>query len=100
MQGRSTYVFRLIRDGVIVMIVSVRVDGITVAGESEECDFLRTCLLEEFQTTGENVSSYLGCAFERDRKEAFFAHRRERLSCLLSADMELMQRLISRLLNQ
>ena len=33
-------------------------------------------------------------------KEEFFAHRRERLSSLLSADMELTQCLISRLLNQ
>ena len=50
------------------MIVCVHVDGITVAGESEECDFLSTCLLEEFQTTGVELSWYLGCAFERDRK--------------------------------
>ena len=69
MQGRSTYVFRLIRDGIVVMIVSVHVDGIYVAGESEACDFLSTYFLEEFQTTGENLSWYLGCAFERDRKE-------------------------------
>ena len=61
-------VFRLIRDGVVVMIVCVYVDGITVAGESEACDFLSTCLLEEFQTTGVELSWYLGCAFERDRK--------------------------------
>ena len=33
-------VFRLIRDGVVVMIVCVHVDDITVAGESEACDFL------------------------------------------------------------
>ena len=31
-------------------------------------DFLSTCLLEEFQTTGGELSWYLGCAFERDRK--------------------------------
>ena len=36
------------------MIVYVHVDGITVAGESEACDFLSTSLLEEFQTTGGN----------------------------------------------
>ena len=61
-------VFRLIRDGVVVMIVCVHVDDITVAGESEACDFLGTCLLEEFQTTGEELSWYLGCVLERDRK--------------------------------
>jgi len=32
------------------------------------------CLFDEFQTTREGLSWYLGCAFERD-KEAFFAHR-------------------------
>ena len=47
-------VFRLIKDGVVGMVVRVHVDGITVAGESEACDFLSTCLLEEFQTTGGN----------------------------------------------
>ena len=67
MQGRS-FVFRLIKDGVVVMIVCVHVDDITVAGESEACDFLSTCLLEEFQTTGGELSWYLGCAFERDKK--------------------------------
>ena len=61
-------VFRLIRDGVLVMIVCVHVDDITVAGESEACDFLSTCLLEEFQTTGGELSWYLGCVFECDRK--------------------------------
>ena len=43
-------------------------DDITVAGEPEACDYLGTCLLEEFQTTGGELSWYLGCAFERDRK--------------------------------
>ena len=43
-------------------------DDITVAGESEACDVLSTCLLEEFQTTEGELSWYLGCAFERDRK--------------------------------
>ena len=62
-------VFRLIRDAVVVMIVCVHVDDIiTVAGESEACDFLSTCLVREFQTTGGELSWYLGCAFERDRK--------------------------------
>ena len=63
----DTCVFRLIRDGVVVMIVCVHVDDITVAGESEACDFLSACL-EEFQTTGGELSWYLGCAFERDTK--------------------------------
>ena len=44
-------VFRLIRDGVVVMIACVHVDDITVAGESEACGFFSTCLLEELQTT-------------------------------------------------
>ena len=61
-------VFRLIRDGVVVMIICVHMDEITVAGESEACDFLSTCILEEFQNTGGELSWYLGCAFERDRK--------------------------------
>ena len=60
--------FRLISDDVVVMIVCVYVDDITVAGESVVCDFLSTCLLEEFQSTGGELSWYLGCAFERDRK--------------------------------
>ena len=63
-------VFRPIRDGVLVVIVCVHVDDITVAGESEACDFLSTCLLEEFQTTGRELSGYLGCVFEYDRKGA------------------------------
>ena len=62
------HVLRLIKEGVVVMIVCVDVDDITVAGESEAWDFLSTCLLEEFQTTGGELSWYLGCAFERDRK--------------------------------
>ena len=61
-------VFRLVKDGVVFMIVCVHVDGITVAGESKACDFLSTCFLEEFQTTGGGISWYLGYAFERDRK--------------------------------
>ena len=61
-------VFRLVRDGVVVMIVCVHVDDITVAGESEACDFLSTCLLEKFQTAEGELSWYLGCAFERDKK--------------------------------
>ena len=68
MQGRSLC-FGLVRDGVVVMIVSVHVDDITVAGESEACDILSTCLLKAFQTTGGGeLSWYLRCAFERDRK--------------------------------
>ena len=43
-------------------------DDITVAGESEACNYLGTCLLEEFQTTIGELSWFLGCAFERDRK--------------------------------
>ena len=62
-------VFQLIRDDVVVMIVCVHVDDITVAGVPEACDFLSKCLLEEFQTTGGEPLWYLGCAFERDRKE-------------------------------
>ena len=51
------------------MIVCVHVNDITVvAGEPEACDFMSICLLEEFHTTGEDLSWYLGCAFERDRK--------------------------------
>ena len=59
-------VFRLVGDGVVVMVVCVHVDDIPVAGESNACNFLSTCLLEEFQTTGGELSWYLGCAFERD----------------------------------
>ena len=66
------FVFRLVRDGVVVMIVCVHVDDITVAEESEACGFLSTCLLEEFQTTGGELSWYIGCASERDRKEGVF----------------------------
>ena len=53
----------------VVMIVCVHVDDITVAGVPEACDFLSKCLLEEFQTTGEELLWYLGCAFERDREK-------------------------------
>ena len=59
-------VSRLIRD--VVMNVCVNVDDVSVAGESEACDFLSTCLLQEFQVTGGELSWYLGCVFERDRK--------------------------------
>ena len=50
------------------MIVCVHVDDIAVAGESEAYGFRSTCPLEEFQTTGRELSWYLRCAFERDRK--------------------------------
>ena len=62
-------VFRLIRDDVvlIVMDICVHADDITVAGESEACDFLSTVLVF-LRTTGGEFSWYLGCAFERDRK--------------------------------
>ena len=40
------------RNGVVVMIVCVHVDGITVAVESEAWDFLSTCLLEGFPDYG------------------------------------------------
>ena len=61
-------IFGLIGDGVVVMIVCVHVDDITVAGESEVCGFVSTCLLEEFQPTRGEFLWYLGCAFERDRE--------------------------------
>ena len=48
-------VFRLIRDDVVMMIVCFHVDDITVAGV--------------FQTTEGELSWYLGCGFERDRKK-------------------------------
>ena len=54
------------------MIVCVHVDDVTVAGESEEGDFLSICLLEEFQTPGGELSWYLGLAFEHDRKGGVF----------------------------
>ena len=57
-------VFRLVRDGVVVMTVCVHVDDITVAGESEACDFLSTCLLEEFQTTGECSNDWGGREYD------------------------------------
>ena len=44
------------------------VDNIIVAGESETCDFLNTCFLEDFQTMGGKLSWYLGFAFEPDWK--------------------------------
>ena len=37
-------VFRLTRDVVIVMIVCTHLDDITVAGKSEVCDFMSTCV--------------------------------------------------------
>ena len=61
-------VFRLIREGIVVMIVCVQVDNIILAGEPEACDFQSTSLLEKFQTTGGEHSWYRGCAFERDMK--------------------------------
>ena len=45
---------------------------ITVAGEPEACGFQSTCLLDDFQTTGAELSWYLGFAFERDRKGGVF----------------------------
>ena len=68
-QCKTSLCFQLIRDGVVVMTVCVHVDDITVAVESEACGFLSTCPLEEFQTTGGELSLYIGCAFERDKKE-------------------------------
>lgn len=35
----------------------------------DACEFLSICLFGKFQTTGGEFSWYLGCAFERDRKE-------------------------------
>ena len=93
-------VFRLIRDGVVVMIVCVHVDDITVAGEFEALDFLSTCLFEEFQTTGGELSWYLGCAFERDRKRGVLrASQRAFIESVVS-QYGGVHCLISRLLNQ
>ena len=64
----DVYVFRLIRNDVVVIIVRVYVDDITFAGDYEACDFLGNYLLEEFRTTGGGLSWYLGCMFERERK--------------------------------
>ena len=50
------------------MIVCLHVKDIIVAGESEACNFLNICLPERIQTTGGELSWYIGCAFERDRK--------------------------------
>ena len=50
------------------MVVCVHVGYVTVAGESDSYNFLLTCLLEEFQTTGGELSWYLGGACGRDRK--------------------------------
>ena len=67
------------------MIVCVHVDDITVAGESEACDFLSTCLLEEFQITGGELSWYLGCVFESDRKGGVLrASQRAFIECIVS----------------
>lgn len=51
----------------IVIVVCVHVEDITVAGMAEACDCLSKCLLEGFQTTGGELSWYLGCMFERDK---------------------------------
>ena len=52
-------VFQLIKDNVVVMIIE---------GVPEACDFLIKCILGELQTTGEELSWYLGYTFERDWK--------------------------------
>ena len=78
-------VFRLIRDDVVVLIVCVHVDDITVAGVPDACDFLSTSLLEEFQTTGGELSWYLACAFERDRKKGVLRVSQRVLSFALIA---------------
>ena len=53
-------------------------------------NFLNTCLLDELQNAEGELSWYLGCAFERDRKESALrmSHRRERLSSLSSVGMD------------
>ena len=61
--------FRLIKDDVAVMIVCDQKGYITVAGVPDARDFRSKCLLEESQTTGRELSWYLECAFERDRKK-------------------------------
>ena len=60
-------VFRLRKDGETIMILCVHVDYIIVGGAPEVCDALYAFLLQGFQTSQENHSWYLGCAFERDK---------------------------------
>ena len=94
------FVFRLIRDGVVVMIVCVHVDTLLLQESLRRVIFralvfLRSSKLREGKSRGTE-----GARLSVIGKEAFFAHRRERLSSLLSVDMELTQCLIARLLNQ
>ena len=57
-------VFRLIREGIVVMIMTVHVD-MAVAGPREEVDKLLEVLNEDFTTNdlGE-LSFFTGCAFK------------------------------------
>ena len=58
-------VFRLIREGIVVMITTVHVDDMAVAGPREEVDKLLEVLNEDFTTNdlGE-LSFFTGCAFK------------------------------------
>ena len=64
---------------------------------------VNTCLLEELQSTGEELLWYLGCAFERDRKRGVLrASQRAFIESVVSrygvdavSDLSLLNRQIS-----
>ena len=60
-------VFRLIREGIVVMIMTVHVDDMAVAGPREEVDKLLEVLNEDFTTNdlGE-LSFFTECAFKQN----------------------------------
>ena len=75
-------VFRLIREGIVVMIMTVHVDDMAVGGPREDDDKLLEVLNEHFTTNdlGE-LSLFTGCAFrqnlivERDWHQPNCLHR-------------------------
>ena len=60
-------VFRLIREGIVVMIMTVHVDDMTVAGPREEVDKLLEVLNEDFTTNDRGeLYFFIGCAFKQN----------------------------------
>ena len=94
------FVIRLIRDGVVVMIVCVHVDTLFLQESLRRVIFRALVFLRSSKLREGNSRVTEGAHLSVIGKEAFFAHRRERLSSMLSADMELTQCLITRLLNR
>ena len=71
-------VFRLIREGKVVLILNVHVDDMAVGGPEDEIDKLLVVLNEDFTTTNDlgELSFFTGCAFTQNIEQGLSKSRR------------------------